>query len=77
MIILQDSKTLATWSQLKLIKNATRKEMKPFWFKSLEATILQDLATRKIKDDFCINADLNRLAISNLQNLLADKRVKD
>ncbi|CAG8728217.1 3509_t:CDS:1 [Gigaspora margarita] len=76
-LILQDDKTLATWSQLKLIKSATRKGRKPIWFEYLESIVLQDSNTRKIKDDFYINTDLRRLAIPNLQHLAADKRIKD
>ncbi|CAG8559194.1 37135_t:CDS:2 [Gigaspora margarita] len=76
-LILQDDKTLVTWSQLKVIKGATRKGRKPIWFKHLESIVLQNLATRKIKDDFYTSTDLRGLAISNLQCLTADRRIKD
>ncbi|CAG8836777.1 6614_t:CDS:2, partial [Gigaspora margarita] len=69
--------TLATWGQLKLIKNATRKERKPIWFRYLKSITLQDADTRKIKDDLSIDADLKRLAIPTLQKLSSDNRVKD
>ncbi|CAG8807432.1 11788_t:CDS:2, partial [Gigaspora rosea] len=63
-LILQDNKTLATLSQLKLVKSA-----------SITAT--QDPVTREIKNDLYINADLKGLVIPNLQSLSADKRIKD
>ncbi|CAG8802737.1 6601_t:CDS:2, partial [Gigaspora margarita] len=75
--ILQNNKTLATWSQLKLIKDATRKGRKPTWFEHLESIVLQDSGIRKIKDDFYTSTDLRSLAIPNLQPLAADKRIKD
>ncbi|CAG8753922.1 14784_t:CDS:2, partial [Gigaspora margarita] len=68
---------LATWSQFKLIKNATGKERKPNWFRHLELIILQDIDTRKIKDDLNTFADMKGLAIPNLQKLSNDNRVKD
>ncbi|CAG8488254.1 26256_t:CDS:2 [Gigaspora margarita] len=73
----QDDKTLATWSQLKLIKGATRKGRKPIWFEYLESIVLQDSATRKIKDDFYTSTDLRGLAIPNLQCLAGNRRIKD
>ncbi|CAG8648001.1 14652_t:CDS:2 [Gigaspora margarita] len=76
-LILQDDKTLVTWSQLKLIKGATRKGRKPIWFEHLESIVLQDSATRKIKDDFYTSTDLRRLAIPNLQRLTANRKIKD
>ncbi|CAG8738366.1 26752_t:CDS:2, partial [Gigaspora margarita] len=76
-LIHQDGTMLATWGQLKLIKNATRKERKPIWFRYLELITLQNIDTRKIKDDLSTNADLKGLAILNLQRLSSDNRVKD
>ncbi|CAG8737704.1 40998_t:CDS:2, partial [Gigaspora margarita] len=76
-LILQDGTMLATWGQLKLIKNATRKERKPIWFRHLELIILQDTDTRKIKDDLSTDANLKELAIPTLQRLSSDNRVKD
>ncbi|CAG8546493.1 44356_t:CDS:2 [Gigaspora margarita] len=76
-LILQDGTMLATWGQLKLIKNATKKGKKPIWVRYIESIILQDTATRKIKDDLSINANLKGLAISNLQRFSSDNRVKD
>ncbi|CAG8787517.1 39980_t:CDS:2, partial [Gigaspora margarita] len=67
----------ATWSQLKLIKGATKKGRKPIWFEHLESIVLQDSTTRKIKDDFYTSTDLRGLTIPNLQHLVADKRIKD
>ncbi|CAG8624597.1 4983_t:CDS:2 [Gigaspora margarita] len=49
--ILQDDKTLATWSQLKLIKGATRKGRKPIDLRGLAIPNLQRLiADRRIKN---------------------------
>ncbi|CAG8683434.1 6038_t:CDS:1 [Gigaspora margarita] len=76
-LILQDDKTLATWSQLKLIKDATKKERKPIWFEHLESIVLQDSTTRKIKDDLHTSTDLRGLAIPNQQRLTANRRIKD
>ncbi|CAG8694262.1 8702_t:CDS:2 [Gigaspora margarita] len=76
-LILQDDKILATWSQLKLIKGATRKGRKPIWFEYLESIVLQDSTTRKIKDDLYTSTDLRGLAIPNLQCLAANRIIKD
>ncbi|CAG8670797.1 18499_t:CDS:2, partial [Gigaspora rosea] len=76
-LILQDNKTLATWSQLKLVKSATSKRRKPIWFERLESLLLQNPDTREIKNDLYINADLKGLAIPSLQRPSFDKRIKD
>ncbi|CAG8780349.1 23363_t:CDS:2, partial [Gigaspora rosea] len=73
----EDNKTLATWSQLKLIKSASSKGRKPVWFERLESLLLQNPVAREIKNDLYINADLKGLAIPNLQSLSADKRIND
>ncbi|CAG8778948.1 21190_t:CDS:10, partial [Gigaspora margarita] len=72
-LILQNDKTLATWSQFKLIKGTTRKGRKPIWFEHLESIVLQDSATRKIKDDLYTSTDLKGLAIPNLQRHIIKK----
>ncbi|CAG8754470.1 6816_t:CDS:10, partial [Gigaspora margarita] len=56
-LILQDDKTLVTWSQLKLIKGATKKGRKPIWFEHLES--IHFTANRKIKD-WVIAKEINR-----------------
>ncbi|CAG8643587.1 2049_t:CDS:2 [Gigaspora margarita] len=76
-LIFQNSMMLATWGQFKLIKNITRKERKPIWFRHLKSITLQDVVTKKIKNSLSMSADLKGLAIPNLQRLSSNNRVKD